>query len=279
MDAAISMPDPGASQGAHRATGDAPGSAVPLKRSGADMEVVAHARCRKFSTADKRRILAAADRCTESGQIGALLRREGVYSSSLSTWRCQREVIDLAALAPQKRRPKADPNRAETQQIANLTLENGRLQNRLKKALLVIEVQKKLPHCWATRWTTTAREPDGGRARTHPEPWRRRCLPGLGPVAWRIWSASRATAPRELCRTVGPTRCAASPAIGLGAVREPRAAGRPQQRAIRRRRTCGGLRHAARRRALSRFGANDVPPVACIPASERLPDQARAVPA
>ena len=80
------------------------GSAAPTTQPGADTEVVPRARRRRqFFNADKRRILDAADRCTQPGEIGALLRREGVYSSSLSTWRRQREVAELAALAPQKR--------------------------------------------------------------------------------------------------------------------------------------------------------------------------------
>ena len=119
---------------------DAAGPATP----GADTEVVARARRRHFSNADKRRILAAADRCTKPGEIGALMRREGVYSSSLSTWRRQREAAELAALEPQKRGPKIDTHRAETARIAQLTRDNERLQDRLRKALLVIEVQKKL---------------------------------------------------------------------------------------------------------------------------------------
>jgi transposase-like protein len=129
---------------------------------------------RFFSKADKQRILQAADRCTAPGEIGALMRREGVYSSSLSTWRqqrkaaelaalaprlrgpkpaadrdqvlqiAQREAADLAALAPQERGPKADPNRAEALHIAQLTRDNDRLKSRLDKALFVIEVQKKV---------------------------------------------------------------------------------------------------------------------------------------
>jgi len=62
----------------------------------------------------------------------------------LSTWRRQREAAELAALAPQKRGPKVDPGRVEAQQIAQLQRENEKLQSRLDKALLVIEVQKKL---------------------------------------------------------------------------------------------------------------------------------------
>ncbi len=77
--------DPGASQGAHRATEDAPGSAPSPVPPGSDSEVVPRARRRTFTNADKRRILQAADLCTKPGEVGALMRRDGVYSSSLST--------------------------------------------------------------------------------------------------------------------------------------------------------------------------------------------------
>jgi transposase-like protein len=144
MHAVKNSSDPGASQGARRATEDEPGSAAQDLQPVAGSEVVAHARRRTFSNADKRRILAAADRCTKPGEIGALMRSEGVYSSSLSTWRRQREAADLAALAPQKRGPKLDPHRAESLHIARLTRERDRLKSQLDKALLVIDVQKKL---------------------------------------------------------------------------------------------------------------------------------------
>ena len=103
-----------------------------------------HARRRQFCNADKRRILEAADRCTRPGEVGALMRHEGVYLSSLSTWRRQREAADLAALAPQKRGPKNPANRAETRQIAQLTRERDGLEREIDKAMLVIGVQKKL---------------------------------------------------------------------------------------------------------------------------------------
>ena len=144
MNAAKSSSDPGASQGARRATGDAPGSAPPPIQPGTDCEVVPRARRRYFSNADKRRILQAADRCTKPGEVGALMRREGVYSSSLSTWRRQREAADLAALAPHKRGPKADSGRVEALHIAQLTRERDSLRSQLDKAQLVIEVQKKV---------------------------------------------------------------------------------------------------------------------------------------
>jgi len=141
MHAVHSLLDPGASQGARSATEDAPGSAAPADTNS---EVVPQARRRHFSIADKRRILAAADRCTKPGEIGALMRREGVYSSSLSTWRGQREAADLAALAPQKRGPKIDPARLDALQITQLTRERDKLKVELDKAKLVIAVQKKV---------------------------------------------------------------------------------------------------------------------------------------
>lgn len=136
--------DPGALQGARRATEDAPGSAPLPLPPGSVCEVVPRARRRTFTNADKRRILQAADLCTKPGEVGALMRREGVYSSSLSTWRRQREVADLAALAPQKRGPKSDPARVDALQIAQLTRERDKLRVELGKAQLVIEVQKKV---------------------------------------------------------------------------------------------------------------------------------------
>ena len=136
--------DSGASQGARRATEDAPESAPPPITPGSDSEVVPRARRRTFTNADKRRILQAADLCTRPGEVGALMRREGVYSSSLSTWRRQREVADVAALAPQKRGPKVEPGRVDALQIAQLTRERDKLRVELDKAQLVIEVQKKV---------------------------------------------------------------------------------------------------------------------------------------
>ncbi|MCA3229985.1 MAG: helix-turn-helix domain-containing protein [Burkholderiales bacterium] len=145
MHAQKSSSDPGATEGARRATEDAPGSAPPPTPPGGDSEVVPRARRRTFSNADKRRILQAADRCTKPGEVGALMRREGVYSSSLSAWRRQREAAELAALAPQRRGPKVDAAaRVDALQIAQLTRERDRLRVELDQAQLVIEVQKKV---------------------------------------------------------------------------------------------------------------------------------------
>ena len=118
--------------------GLAPSGAQP------DPEVVATARRRQFTSADKRRILEAADRCTQPGEIGALLRKEGIYSSHLSTWRRQRAADERAALAPQKRGRKADPAQTEDHRVLQLTQENERLRRKLAQANAIIDVQKKL---------------------------------------------------------------------------------------------------------------------------------------
>ena len=119
-------------------------NAVKNVPSTPDPEVAATAKRRHFSSSEKRRILSAADRCTEAGEIGVLLRREGIYSSQLSTWRKQREANERAALEPKKRGRKTDPALAEARQVAQLTKQNDRLRHQLAQAHTIIEVQKKL---------------------------------------------------------------------------------------------------------------------------------------
>lgn len=108
-----------------------------------DPEVVPKATRRQFSAAEKLRILQEADTCTQPGQIGALLRREGLYSSQLANWRRLRARGQLQALTPQQRGPKAvaDPLAEE---LAALRRENARLQAQLTRAETIIDVQKKL---------------------------------------------------------------------------------------------------------------------------------------
>jgi transposase len=105
-------------------------------------EVLPRAKRRRFSAEYKLRILEEADACTKRGQIGALLRREGLYSSHLSKWRQQRALGQLEGLSPKKRGRKApDPTEVE---LARLRQENERLRSRLEQAEIIIEVQKKL---------------------------------------------------------------------------------------------------------------------------------------
>jgi transposase-like protein len=144
MAKAETLADAVPSQGARRATEDGTASTRPSLTTPSDMEVVARTQRRQFSAADKQRILDAADLCTLPGEIGALLRREGVYSSSLSSWRHQRKANDLAALQAKNRGPKPDLQRADTQTIAQLRSDNADLLSRLEKAPLVIDIQKKV---------------------------------------------------------------------------------------------------------------------------------------
>ena len=106
-----------------------------------DPEVKAKPERRRFTAEYKLRILEEADACTENGQIGALLRREGLYSSNLTHWRQQRAEGALLALTPKKRGPKPDPLAEEN---AALRRRIDRLETELKRAGTIIEVQKKL---------------------------------------------------------------------------------------------------------------------------------------
>jgi len=104
-------------------------------------EVVAKAKRRQYTAEYKLRILREVDACQGHGEIGALLRREGVYSSNLTNWRRQRERGELDGLSPRKRGPKPDPRAVE---LARLKRENERLRERLRQAEVIIEVQKKV---------------------------------------------------------------------------------------------------------------------------------------
>ena len=109
-----------------------------------DPEVVPTAKRRSFSKAEKLRILAAADACVAPGDIGALLRREGIYSSHLATWRKQRQLAGDAQLVEGKRGPKVKPGAAQDRLVLQLQSEVERLRGKLAKADLIIDVQKKL---------------------------------------------------------------------------------------------------------------------------------------
>jgi transposase len=105
-----------------------------------DPEVAGKPQRRHFQREYKLRILQEADQC-QDGELGALLRREGLYSSHLTTWRRQRANGELQGLARQKRGRRPDPPAAE---LARLQRENQRLQARLQQAETILQVQKKL---------------------------------------------------------------------------------------------------------------------------------------
>ena len=116
-------------------------SAADLQTSPPNPEVVERVGRRQFTAAYKVRILREADAC-EPGQLGALLRREGLYSSHLTHWRQQRDRGLLAALAPQRRGRPA--RAAGEQELARLRQENERLTQKLAAAETVIDIQKKV---------------------------------------------------------------------------------------------------------------------------------------
>lgn len=120
-----------------------PATAAPERGGASDPEVSPKARRRQYSAAYKRQILAEADRCGAGG-ISALLRREGLYSSHLITWRRQREAGEIAGLQPRKRGRKPVAPNPLAGEVTRLQRENARLQRRLQQAETIIEVQKKL---------------------------------------------------------------------------------------------------------------------------------------
>jgi transposase len=115
-------------------------SSLAAPAGAASEEVVARPTRRRFSASYKLHILQEADRCAP-GERGALLRREGLYSSHLTHWRQQRKAGALVALAAHKRGPKVDAQAAE---LAQLQRENAKLQAKLQRADLIIDAQKKL---------------------------------------------------------------------------------------------------------------------------------------
>jgi len=109
-----------------------------------DLEVRERPVRRRFTAEYKAQLLVAADACTRPGELGALLRREGLYASHLTAWRKQREAGALEALAPKRRGRKALAVNPLTAEIERLQRENERLSTRLKQAETIIEVQKKV---------------------------------------------------------------------------------------------------------------------------------------
>ena len=113
-------------------------------RANPSLEVLEKPVRRRFTVQYKAKILAEADASTEAGQLGELLRREGLYSSHLTTWRRQRDKGALAGLTPKQRGRKARPKNPLADEVARLQRENKRLQEQLRQAELIIDVQKKV---------------------------------------------------------------------------------------------------------------------------------------
>jgi transposase-like protein len=122
----------------------AQGAHAMVSVSPPDPEVLEKAIRRRFTAEYKLDILRQVEACREPGEIGALLRREGLYSSHLTTWRRQKDVGMLSGLTPKPRGRKANPIHPLQTENEQLRKEKNRLQKRLKKAELIIEIQKKI---------------------------------------------------------------------------------------------------------------------------------------
>ena len=131
-----------AAAGAGTAEGRRP-TVVPAPAA-ANPELFERPRRRTFTAKEKLRILHEADQAAGTGEIGALLRREGLYSSALTDWRRQRDAGILNGLSPVRRGPKPSEPNPLTAELAKAQQEIGRLQLRLERAEAIIDLQKKL---------------------------------------------------------------------------------------------------------------------------------------
>ncbi len=113
-------------------------------RAPEEIEVVARPDRRRFTAEYKRRILQEVDACRQPGEVAALLRREGLYSSHLAAWRAARRRGELAGLAPKARGPKPTRPDPRDRKVVELERENRRLQARAERAEALVELQKKV---------------------------------------------------------------------------------------------------------------------------------------
>ena len=133
----------GETQGARRASGGFPARGGAGEVGVADPEVPAKATRRRFSSEYKRGILREADTARDAGEIGALLRREALYSSHLVTWRRARERGELAGLSPKRRGRKEKAVNPLAKRVAELERDKRRLERKLDQVELLLEIQKK----------------------------------------------------------------------------------------------------------------------------------------
>jgi transposase-like protein len=109
-----------------------------------EVEVVAKGERRRFTGEYKLKVLREADRCKQAGEIGGLLRREGLYWSNLTNWRRQREKGELAGLKGKSRGPKGGEKNPLADRVRELERENLRLKRRAERAEGIVELQKKV---------------------------------------------------------------------------------------------------------------------------------------
>ena len=109
-----------------------------------EIEVSATTRRRRFTAKEKRAILEEADACTQRGELGALLRSKGIYSSSLSVWRRARDAGELDGLAPKRRGPAAKQPSPAEKEVVELKRAMAKMEARLKRADAMLAIQKKV---------------------------------------------------------------------------------------------------------------------------------------
>ena len=183
--------------------------------SAASPELSDRPRRRTFTAQEKLRILAETDRAADTGGVGAILRRESIYSSTLSNWRRLRDAGAFGALVPLKGGPKTAAPNPLAAELAAVQRENNRLARRLARAEAIIDVQKKLRSCWASRWRPATASLDAGcrRARTEQP------HDGVGLCRAGGLARHRAAPTRQSCRTSGGPPSAGS--ARQGTVRVP----------------------------------------------------------
>jgi transposase-like protein len=130
-----------------------------LRPDVSEVEVLAKASRRRFTAEYKRQILREADACTTPGALGALLRREGLYSSNLTTWRAQRERGELAGLTPKQRGPAPKPKNPLAAKVAALERAVSREKARADRAEALVALQKKVAELLGTPLPQTNGKP------------------------------------------------------------------------------------------------------------------------
>lgn len=127
-------------------------------------EVEPKATRRRFTAEYKQRILAEVDACTKPGELGALLRRERLYSSHIASWKQQRERGEFDGLSPRKRGPKPKAHNPLDKRVRDLERENAKLRKRAERAEALVEVQKKVAELWGTTLPTPDDDELDGRS-------------------------------------------------------------------------------------------------------------------
>ena len=161
IDPVTGMEAGAAALGAEERSDEAPRAQGGQDRPTPDPAVVAKPTRRQFTAEYRLRILEEADRCTRPGEVGRLLRREGLYTSHLAAWRKSRRSGSLQGLTPKKRGAKPAEHNPLSPKVRQLEAKVARLEKELATAHTILEVREKLPGCWDSA-STTGRIADGG---------------------------------------------------------------------------------------------------------------------